>query len=131
MTCCAALKTAAGGVEGGGRIAVALKEGIVVIGDLKVDIKEPIIRMDSVMGEDGSEELIVMDRNHSLYKIDCQSGVIVGEYSSEKMSGTHYLPDFQLLRPSEMLTGQYIGHVSFLTVNSIRPFMKQLHMITL
>ena len=80
--------------------------------------------MDSVKAEDGSEELIVMVRNHTLYKIDCQSGMIVGEYSSEKTSGGHYLPDFQLLRPLELLTGQYIGHVSFLTFNSLRPFMK-------
>ncbi len=74
MTCCAALKS------GEGRIAVALKEGTVVIGVLKVYIKELIIRMESVMAEDGSEELIVMIRNHSFYKIDCQSGMIVDEY---------------------------------------------------
>jgi hypothetical protein len=43
--------------------------------------------MDSVMEEDGSEELIVMVRNHTFYKIDCQSGMIVGEYASEKPSG--------------------------------------------
>jgi hypothetical protein len=48
----------------------------------------------------------------------------VGEYSSKQSSGAHCLPDFQLLRPPELLTGQYIGHVSFLTVNSLRPFMK-------
>ena len=76
------------------------------------------------MPEDGSEELIVMVRNHSLYKIDCQSGMIVGEYSSEKISGGHCLPHFLLLRPPELLAGQYIGHVSFLTVNSLRSFMK-------
>jgi hypothetical protein len=76
------------------------------------------------MAEDGSEQLIVMVRNHTLCKIDCQSGMIVGEYSSEKTSGTHYLPDFQLLRSTEFLTGQYIGHVSFMYVNSLKPFMK-------
>jgi hypothetical protein len=38
--------------------------------------------MESVVAEDGSEELIVMVRNHSFYKIDCKSGMIVGEYSS-------------------------------------------------
>ena len=83
-----------------------------------------MIKMDSVMAEDGSEEIIVMGRNHLIYKIDCQSGRIVGEYSSEKTSGVNFLPDFQLLRPHELLTGQYIGYVSFLTVNSLTPFMK-------
>jgi len=58
-----------------------------------------MIKMDSVMAEDGSEEIIVMGRNLSFYKIDCQSGVMVGEYSSEKTFGTHYLLDFQLLSP--------------------------------
>lgn len=58
-----------------------------------------MIKMDSVMAEDGSEEIIVMGRNLSFYKIDCQSGVIVCEYSSEKTFGTHYLLDFQLLSP--------------------------------
>jgi hypothetical protein len=80
--------------------------------------------MESVMAEDGAEELIVMVRNHSFYKIDCKSGMIVGEFSSKQSSGAHCLPDFQLLRPPEFLTGQHIGHVSFLTVNSLRPFMK-------
>jgi hypothetical protein len=118
VTCCAALR------GGKGSVAVALEEGFMVIWDREMEVKQAMIKMDNVMAEDGSEQIIVMGRNHSFYKIDCQSGRIVGEYSSEKTSGVHFLPDFQLLRPHELLTGQYIGYVSFLTVNSLTPFMK-------